>query len=497
MAAVNAYRGLALADLIEWEQESREAAKKRKKIVRTSDSSLGAGAASDFRVFRSTDTGNAERLVSQHGENIRFNYGRGTWHVWTHTHWGEDMDGHMERLAKATVRTIPDEAQNLDDDAYASLIRWASKSESAARRKAMLDLARSEEGIAIQPGQLDADPWKLNVVNGTLDLTTGTLRPHDREDLITRCLSTPYLPTAKCPKFIAFLDRIFSSNTELVAYVQRMLGYALTGSTREQAIFIAHGSGANGKSTLLGIIARLLEGYAAEADTDSFLEQKGGSIREDIAALDGARFVAASETADGRRLSEALVKKATGGEKLRARRLYENGYTFVPGFKVWLSTNHRPQIVGTDHAIWRRIRLIPFDVTIPEKERDRDLPAKLGAELPGILAWAVEGCRQWQRDGEQPPPCVLQATEQYSLDMDALASWIGERCELRTGVRETAKCLYADYAAYCQGTGEDSLNQHAFSKRLTERGCGESRTGAQRYRTGIRLRISGEPDMMT
>jgi len=445
-----------------------------------------AGAA-EPRDFNQTDTGNAERLVARHGANIRFNYSREVWHVWTGSHWGEDTAGQMDQLAKDTVRSIPVEAIGLEGEAYTKRLKWAGASESAGKRAAMIELARSEPGVPVLAEELDRDPWLLNVANGTLDLRTCALRAHNRPDLITRYLKTPYLPDAACPTFLSFLDRIFAGNAELIAYMQRMIGYALTGSIREQAIFIAFGNGSNGKSTLMGVITALLESYATEADTDSFLERQGDRIREDVAALEGARFVSASETADGKRLSEAFVKKATGGEKLRARRLFENGYTFAPKCKVWLSTNHRPQIIGTDHAIWRRIRLIPFMVTIPDSERDRDLPTKLEAELPGILAWAVEGCRQWLATGEQPPATVLQATEQYRRDMDALANWIEDRCDLRPGVRTPAKDLYADYVAYCGRSGEDPLKQRTFGSRLTERGCGETRTGSARFRTGIRL----------
>lgn len=445
--------------------------------------------------FNPTDTGNAERLVARYGKNFRFNYSRGVWLVWTDTHWGENTTGQMDQLAKATVRAIPEEAVGLEGEAFSRRLKWAAASESAGKRAAMIDLARSEPGVRVLAEELDQDPWLLNVANGTIDLRTGELRSHRREDLITRCLKTPYVPAASCPTFLTFLDRIFAGNAELISYVQRMIGYALTGSIREQAIFIAYGNGSNGKSTLLGAISKLLEDYATEADTDSFLERQGGDrIREDVAALEGARFVSASETADGKRLSEAFVKKATGGEKLRARRLFENGYLFLPQCKVWLSTNHRPQIVGTDHAIWRRIRLLPFTVTIPDNERDRDLPAKLESEQPGILAWAIAGCREWLSAGEQSPRTVFQATEQYRRDMDALANWIEDRCELRAGVRTPAKDLYADYVTYCGRSGEDPLKQRTFATRLTERGCGETRTGSARFRTGIRLIDPEQPN---
>lgn len=449
------------------------------------------------RNFNITDTGNAERLVDRHGRNIRYNYGRGIWHVWTGTHWGEDKAGYLDQLAKETVRAIPTEAVGLDSEAWQKLMKWASTSEGAGKRAAMIDLARSEEGIPVQAEDLDKDPWLLNVANGTLDLRTGTLRAHDRADLITRCLNTPYVSEATCPTFLAFLDRIFAGNDELIGYVQRMFGYALTGSTREQVIFIAYGNGSNGKSTLLKTFANLLDDYAAEADTDTFLERPGDRTREDAAALDGVRFVAASETADGKRLSEAFIKKATGGEKIKARRLYENPYMFQPTCKIWLSTNHRPQITGTDHAIWRRIRMLPFTVTIPDNERDKDLPAKLEAEFPGILSWAVEGCRLWLAEGEQPTTSVLQATEQYRRDMDALANWIEDRCELRPNVRATGKDLYADYVTYCQNAGEEPLKQRTFGTRLTERGCGDAKSNGVRYRTGIRLRDPNQPTQST
>ncbi len=437
--------------------------------------------------FPLTDTGNAERLVGRHGRDIRYNYSRGVWHVWTGSHWGEDTAGQMDQLAKDTVRSIPQEAVGLEGEAYTRRLKWGASSESAGKRAAMIELARSEPGIPVLADALDANPWLLNVANGTLDLLTGELRPHDRADLITRCLRTPYDRAAECPTFLGFLDRVFAGNTELISYVQRMIGYALTGSIREQAIFIAHGNGSNGKSTLLNVVSNLLGDYAVQADTESFLERQGDRIREDVAALDGARFVSASETADGKRLSEAFVKKATGGEKLRARRLFENGYTFLPTCKVWLSTNHRPQIIGTDHAIWRRIRLIPFMVTIPDNERDRDLPAKLEAELPGILAWAVEGCRQWLSIGEQPSTAVMQATAQYRRDSDALANWLEDRCELKAGAREQSRELYSDYVSYCDRSGEEALKQRTFGTRLTERGFGEARTESARFRTGIRL----------
>jgi len=440
------------------------------------------------RVFANTDTGNAERLVALHGSEIRFNWGRKVWHTWSGRHWEEDRAGRMEQLAKSTARQIPDEARHLTAERYTSTIKWAAASESSGKRQATIDLARSEDGVPVQPHELDADPWLLNVANGTLDLRDGTLRPHQCEDLITRLIDVPYDPDATCPRFMDFLDRIFDRDEGLIGYVQRLVGYSMTGSTREQIMAIAYGTGSNGKTTLLGTLRGLLGNYAQEADADSFMERRHEGIREDIADLDGARFVAASETADGKRLSEALVKKMTGGEMLRARRLYENGYTFAPQFTVWLSTNHKPEIRGTEFAIWRRIRLVPFTVTINEAEKDADLPTKLADEYPGILAWAVRGCMDWQRDGLNEPDAVLRATASYREDMDPLAAWFADRCIVQRNILAEHKKLYEDYLAYCDTAGDDPVSSKAFGEKLGERGFEAKRTNNARCRKGLRLR---------
>jgi len=440
------------------------------------------------RTFSLTDTGNAERLVALHGPVIRFNWGRDVWHVWSGRHWEEDRTGRMEQIAKATARSIPDEATALTGEQYTKTLKWAASSESSGKRQAMVDLARSEDNIPVQPHELDADPWLLNVANGTLNLRDGTLRAHRQDDLITRLIDVPYDPEATCPLFLAFLMRIFDNDEDLIGYVQRLVGYSLTGSTREQIMAIAYGTGSNGKTTLLGTVRGLLGNYGQEADADSFMERRHEGIREDIADLDGARFVAASETADGKRLSEALVKKMTGGELLRARRLYENGYTFAPQFKVWLSTNHRPEIRGTEYAIWRRIRLVPFTVTIGDAEKDADLPGKLAAEYPGILTWAVRGCMDWQRNGLNEPAAVMRATASYREDMDPLASWFADRCIVQRGIRTEHKLLHDDFVAYCENAGDEPVGARTFSDKLSERGHDVVRSNGKRYRKGLRLR---------
>lgn len=437
--------------------------------------------------FAETDTGNAERLAHHHGALLRYCWERGVWFVWIGTHWKVDAGAQLEQLAKTTVRQIAYEAEGLSGKPFAELMKFAAASESSSRRRAMIQLARSEQGIPIAPDELDRDPWLLNAVNGTINLRTGELQPHEQSDHITRCIPTPYEPEATCPLFDAFLDTIFAGDKLLVAYMWRQIGYALTGDTSEQMIVINYGTGSNGKSTLTETIRKLLGDYAADADADTFMQQKNAGIREDIAALDGVRFVASSESQDGQQLSEALVKKMTGGEQLRARRLYENGYEFAPQFKVWLGTNHKPTIWGTDHAIWRRIRLVPFSVTFRPNERIKNYANRFVPEFPGILARAVQACLEWQQIGLSDPPAVLQASKAYRQEMDVLGGWIADCCQLGEDKQAPAGDLYQSYTRWCGSNGESPMTQRAFGARLKERGLDGYRDNRQRYWLGIGL----------
>jgi putative DNA primase/helicase len=274
------------------------------------------------------------------------------------------------------------------------------------------------QGYPVIPEHLDQDPWLFNVENGTIDLKTGELRPHERGALITKLAPVQYDREAECPTWWKFLMRIFNGNLALIEFLQKAVGYALTGSTREQCLFFLHGLGANGKSTLLEIIHTLLGDYAHRTSSETFLIKKSGGIPNDVAALRGARLVGAVEVESGRRLAEVLIKEMTGGDRISARFLHAEWFDFKPEFKIFLAANHKPVIRGTDHAIWRRIHLIPFNVQIPKPEQDRDLPEKLKAELPGILNWALEGCQMWQLYGLEPPAEVQAATQDYREEMD-------------------------------------------------------------------------------
>jgi putative DNA primase/helicase len=351
---------------------------------------------------RLSDLGNARRFARLVGRDVHYVPAWGQWLVWAETHWRRDELAAVERFAQHIVESLHlDAATETDHDRRKALARHALASDSARAIRGMLALAQSQLGIALPPDALDRDPWLLNCQNGTLELRTGRLRPHRPEDLITRVVPVAFDSTAPCPAFEGFLRRIFAERPGLIAFVQRAAGYALTGDTREQCFFVLHGTGANGKSTLVGALMGLFDSYAAQVAAETLLARRGdvALILNDLATLEGKRLVAAVESDMGRRLAEALVKQLSGGDRLKVRRLYADAYEIQPTFKLWLSTNHRPTIRGTDVAIWRRVRLIPFDVTIPLGEQDDRLPEKLEAERAGILAWAIRGCLAWRRAG--------------------------------------------------------------------------------------------------
>jgi putative DNA primase/helicase len=292
----------------------------------------------------------------------------------------------------------------------------------------------------------------------------------------------------------AFLSRIFAGDGELIRFVQKAVGYSLTGSTEEQCFFILYGAGANGKSTLIQTISALLKDYARQTPTETLLVQRGDGPRNDLARLQGARFVSASEVEGGRKLAEALVKQLTGGDTLTARYLYKEHFEFQPTFKIWLAVNHKPGVQGTDHAIWRRMRLLPFTVTIPAAEQDKRLTEKLQAEQPGILRWAVEGCRAWQQEGLEPPSAVKRATGDYRAEMDVIAAFIQDCCVLGDHHHVNTRELYAEYRGWCEQIGESPVTQKALATVLQERGCTSGRKSQGRLWSGIALK-EDEPEL--
>jgi P4 family phage/plasmid primase-like protien len=446
--------------------------------------------------FLQNDIGNAERLRRRFGDRLRYVVNIG-WFAWDGRRWQRDEDTIVARcFAQRTARAIFHECAFLTDEARKGRASWAITSGSTSRLSAML--SEAEPHLALHPEELDRDPWLFNVANGTLDLRTGGLRPHRRDDFLTSASPIPYDPNAKCPTWERFLHEIFAGDRDLIEFVQRAVGYSLTGLTHEHVLFICHGLGSNGKSVLIEIIAAILADYAQQCPTDTFMvKDRGGTIPNDIARLRGARFVSAVETESGRRLAESLVKQATGGDRLTARFLHREFFEFVPKFKLWLATNHRPEIRGTDNGIWRRIRLILFGVTFKDPEKagpgdlvkDDRLAEKLRTEMTGVLAWAVRGCLVWQKDGLTSPDAVSAATATYREEQDVLAHFLAERCQTAPNYVARAGDLYKNYSEWAEANGEKPISSTAFGLQLKERGFRADRgTAGVRVWLGIDLK---------
>jgi putative DNA primase/helicase len=400
-----------------------------------------------------TDVGNAVQFAARHGENIRYCYAWAKWLVWDGRRWREDDTGEIE-----------------DENERKATIKWALSSESDTRIQAMIRLAQSEPGIAISPDWLDTDPWALNVLNGTLDLRTGELRSHRKEYLISKLAPVEYDATADAPLWRGFLHRILDGSESLKSFMQRFAGYCLTGDTSEKCLSLWYGKGDNGKTTARETFVAMMGSYATRTSAETLLVKREGAIPNDLARLKGARFVHASETEEGQRLAEGLIKDITGRDTISACFLHREWFDYKPEFKVVLTTNHRPIIRGTDAAIWNRIRLVPFNVSIPEKEQDKDLPNKLLEELPGILAWAVAGCLDWQRNGLGKPTEVAEATRDYREEMDILQQFIDDCCVTGSACEADSGDLYSTYTSWCERNGEKPVAQRTLGVKLRDKG---------------------------
>jgi putative DNA primase/helicase len=430
-----------------------------------------------------SDLANAERFAAQHAAEARYSCDSRAWFLWDGRRWAKDPGRTVHQLAIETAKTLAVEAGKAG---VREQLFWAARSQSARGIRDMITVAESL--LEVRQSVFDTHPWQFNCRNGTLDLRTGELREHNPSDFITRLAPVEFSPKAECPTFMGFLNRIVDGNQTLIAFLQRALGYSLTGSTAEQCLFLMLGSGANGKSTLLNTVRSVMGEYAATTAMNTLMVRSANSPSNDIARLQGARFVTATEAELGQRVAEAKIKHMTGGDMISARYLYQEYVEFLPEFKLWLATNELPRIEGVDEGTWRRIRLILFNVTIPPNERDATLPLRLQAELPGILNWMLEGCLEWQRSGLKPPQEVLLATRDYRTDMDLVAQFIEDDCALEDKAEATAKDLYARYLEWCVANGHDPLKQMIFGQRLKARGLRQVRTRKARSWSGIRLR---------
>lgn len=428
------------------------------------------------------DFGNALRLIALFGERMRYCHDFGKWMTFTGSHWLVDRLDAARSFAQECIVEFVHQATARNSDAGA---KFAGRCLNSQRLTAMLREAQPH--LAIAPEQLDIHGDVLNFLNGTVDLRTGELLRHNPKDFITKVVQFKYVPGAPCPCFIQFIQQILPG---LADYLQTAIGYSLTGSTSEKVAFICHGAGNNGKTTLLSTMQQLLDDYATLLQIDTLMvRSESNNTQADLADLRGARFVMTSETEEGQRLAEGKLKRITQGMGLiKAVRKYENPIEFPETHKLWIDCNHKPTVRGRDNAIWNRLRLLPFQVTVSAEEMDHDLPLKLLAEGEGILAWAVEGARRWFKEGLGKPDIVESAGLAWRTDSDQLRRFIDECCVVGEFARAKARPLYVAYREWTEEAREHAVAETEFSNALIDLKFSKKHTNSGTVYQGIGLR---------
>jgi putative DNA primase/helicase len=443
-----------------------------------------AVSSTDIRTLEGrNDTANGRRLAEMHGQNVRWCEPLASWLCWDGKRWRIDADRTIERLAKMVPDALWSEVA--EASGAVELARFVAATANYRGLQNMIAAAKSEPGIAVQAQDLDAQAWLLNVRNGTLDLKTGQLREPSRQDYLTKLLPHDFIngPDIECPLFDEFLWKVCAENSDLIQFLRRLFGMALVGQAIEQVLPIFWGKGANGKSVLIETMLHVFgDDYGYKAAPDLLVAKKNEAHPAERAELHGRRFVACVETEESRRLSESMVKELTGTDSITARQFYQKFFTFRPSHTVFLVTNHRPVVKGTDAGIWRRPKLVPFTVTIPEAEQDRYLGDKLKAEASGILAWAVRGCLEWQQEGLGEPESVKAATAEYRASQDTLGAFFGEVCLFGPEYTAKASDVRKAYETWCEQNGERPVSGRKMGEVLTERNVERYRSGGIWYR---------------
>ena len=477
-------RGDEVEDVAAWVvgQRTAEAATQRVPVGATSDPMFATDADDDADggVYGLTDTDNAERLVRLYGDRIRYVEEDRSWVVWDGHRWKHDVR-RVPEMAKQTIRKAQRDCVNHPDRYPAKAIEKLTAALNGPRLREMVKLAQTDERVAISAVDMDTNIWLLNCANGTVDLRTGELKEADPADLITKTTGVEFDPAAECPQWESFVSWAMQGRSELVTFMMRAVGMSLTGDTSERVILFCHGGGKNGKSVTLKVIRAILgDGYGQRMQSSTLeavsLKRGGAAHTEDVAALKGARFAYTSEMEDGSRFATALLKDLTGDERIRARQLYRSSFEFQPEFTPWIAANHKPAVAAEDQAIWDRLRLIPFDSRIADDEKDPHLGTKLLTEAAGILAWAVRGCLDWQREGLNQPAEVIEATNDYREEMDVFAEFLRAVIggELHVGNR-TSTDLRTAYHGWARGNvdADDPLykpSQKEFKRQMEGHG---------------------------
>jgi putative DNA primase/helicase len=429
-----------------------------------------------------TDLGNAERLADRFSTILRYSRGLG-WLVWDGKRWKIDAKEDALAAAKATIRSIDLEVNGLPAKKAEEYAKWAARSEARSHVLAMVDLATAEHSLSALIDDLDVDPHLVNCTNGTYDVRSGQLHPHDPALLLTHLTGAAYRPDADCPRWLDFLEQV-QPIPEIRDFLQRAAGYSVLGLATSHVLLLCFGNGANGKSTFLEALRYAFGDYSQQTPTSTLMRRKPGDASNDVARLRGARFVVATESEQDQRLAEATIKRLTGGDTLSARYLFKEFFEFAPTHTLWLATNYRPRVMGTDDGIWRRLVLIPWDVTVDPDDQDPELPGALRAETDGILAWALDGAAVVATDGLTVPDVIIDATRQYRDEQDMLGGFIEECCTVSPDQWVTNADLYAAYADACKNAGEVPLSNKAFTAEMVKRGFSRRRsesTGARRW----------------
>jgi putative DNA primase/helicase len=431
-----------------------------------------------------TELGCARRLIHVYGDRLRYVPAWRQWLIWDGQRWAHDSTGQAQRWMKVIARRLTTDAMAIegDDQKRRAFVSLARRGESSAGVKGALTLAGTETGIVVTPGDLDADPFLLNCRNGTLDLRTGERRDHDPADMLTKMAGADYRPSAAGTEFGKFLQRV-QPDPEMRGYLARLTGHALEGRVVTHVLPIHYGAGANGKSTYIDAVLAALGDYADAADPELLTARTFDAHPTGIADLFGLRLAVLHESDHGRRLAEGTVKRLTGGDRLKARRMREDFWHFDPSHTFAMLTNHKPVISGTDEGVWRRIRLIPWDVVIPESERDELLGDRLKLELDAVLAYLVAGYQQWHERGLDDPDRVVKATEAYRAESDALARFIDQQCLTGPNFHVGSSDLFAAWSKWCAGEGEEPGSATAFATMLQNKGFDNyTYSGRRRWR---------------
>lgn len=437
------------------------------------------------------DTGNTDRMIDLFGDAIRYSYIDKLWYIYNGSFWEMDESGIINKYVDMMIETMKNEKISIpdgmdEDKAKESFHKFIKKTRGNNAKKAIVN--ELQHRVPVLHNEFDTDKTLLNTENGYVDLTSGILHDHDIEKMFSKQTNAEFTDKVDAPEWERFLNQIFNNDQDLIHYIQKAVGYSLTGSVKEQVMFFLYGNGRNGKSVFIDTIADLLGNYAKTMQAESIMiRQTSGTANSDIARLEGARLVISSEPNEGVRLDEGLVKQLTGGDKVTARFLYGKEFEFEPEFKIWLATNHKPIIRGTDDGIWRRLMLIPFDVQIPDSKVDKDLKYKLKREEVGILNWAVDGAVMWQKEGLNPPQSVLEASKEYRSEMDVIDMFVSDNCEKYKDYEAPAGQLFKLYKTWATDNSEYVMSKQRFSTEMKAKyKYMKNRNG--RYYSGIRIK---------